>query len=303
VHSYAFAQYDAFTDIPFGGSQAAIITDAGEINFETRQQIAREIGLPATAFVNAVGRDWVEVQFLSTVMELPMCGHGTICLMTHLAETGTIRFDASRSSNVRLRLPGGTADVELGQADNGRVSVMLEIQPPEFAAAPGNRDLLAGVLGISVVDFHEHLPLEVARGDFVHLVVPLPDLETIRRITPDFQGIDDFSHDHGIETIVVFCSQTESSQCDLHVRDFCPAVGVPESAAAGTTNAALTGYLVRHGLIEPGTDGNFRVTAEQGHEINRPSIIRSIVEMRGNSIARLQVGGVATKIMDGQIYL
>ena len=51
--SVPFALYDAFSDKPFGGSQAAVISDAIEINGASRTRIAREIGMPATCFVIA----------------------------------------------------------------------------------------------------------------------------------------------------------------------------------------------------------------------------------------------------------
>ena len=47
-----FAMYDAFTDAPYSGSQAAIVSHASNISCESRAKIAREIGVPATAFVN-----------------------------------------------------------------------------------------------------------------------------------------------------------------------------------------------------------------------------------------------------------
>ena len=87
MDTFPFALYDAFSEIAFGGSPAAVITDAGSITRDQRQRIAREVGMPATAFVEGVGDNWVAVQFMSTVMELPMCGHGTLCLMTHLLES------------------------------------------------------------------------------------------------------------------------------------------------------------------------------------------------------------------------
>ena len=79
-----FALYDAFSEQPFGGSQAAIIAEARGIVAAQRPVIARELGMPATAFVDAIHGNSISVQFFSTVMELPMCGHGTVCLMTHL---------------------------------------------------------------------------------------------------------------------------------------------------------------------------------------------------------------------------
>ena len=95
------AAYDAFTATAFGGSQAAVLIDAASIDRPERQRIAREIGMPATAFVDAYGKDWIQVQFMSTVMELPMCGHGTQCLLTHMLESGLI----PAAGDVELRLP------------------------------------------------------------------------------------------------------------------------------------------------------------------------------------------------------
>ena len=109
-----------------------------------------------------------------------------------------------------------------------------------------------------------------------------------------------YCHSHNIETIAVFCSQTEAADADLHVRDFCPAVGVSESAAAGTTNAALSTYLLRHDLLP--RDEPLQVIAEQGIELGRPSRIESRIEFDNGHIARLQVGGIATRVFQGRIY-
>jgi trans-2,3-dihydro-3-hydroxyanthranilate isomerase len=302
MNQFSFAQYDAFTDSPFGGSQAAVVADAQGIDKPCRQQIAIELGLPATAFINGIGEDWVEVQFMSTVMELPMCGHGTICLVTYLFESNLLKMGDEASKIIQLKLPKGSATVEVSRRADDRFRVLLDIQPPQFKPAPNDNERLATILGIGVSDFSQDLPLESAHGDFIHLVVPLQSLNSVRRVEPDFDGIVQYCHDYGIETVVVFSQQVEIQGNSLHLRDFCPAVGVAESAAAGTTNAALTSYLIRHSMVQP-TDGVIHLTAEQGHEINRPSRIESTVLIEDGEIKRLQVGGVATKILQGQLFL
>jgi PhzF family phenazine biosynthesis protein len=301
MNSFPFALYDAFSATAFGGSQAAIITGATDINPVQRQCIAREIGMPATAFVDDFGEDWIKVQFISTVMELPMCGHGTICLLTHMLETELLKM-ARPGSEIELRLPKSVATVSLNKNDTGRYQVMLDITPPGFEPPPPHSGSLLKVLGLEVGALAAELPLETARGDFVHLVVPLTGLEAMHAIKPDFSGMIEFCHAYGIETIAVFCTEVENSYNTIHVRDFCPAVGVSESAAAGTTNAALTSYLVRHALVPTNKDV-ITVNAEQGLELGRPSSIQSIVTLSDNSILRLQVGGIATRVMDGQVYL
>ena len=107
MNHFPFALYDAFSENAFGGSQAAVISDAKSIHIGQRQQIAREIGMPATVFIDEIGCDWVMAQFMSTVMELPMCGHGTICLMTYLLDSEFIRLDNEETRTIELRLPTG----------------------------------------------------------------------------------------------------------------------------------------------------------------------------------------------------
>ena len=302
MRTFPFALYDAFSETVFGGSQAAVINNAKFIKTAERQRIAREIGMPATAFVDDYGEDWIKVQFMSTVMELPMCGHGTICLLTHLLEAGCIRLDQQPTRQVELRLPGSTAVVELSLRNENRYQVMLDIKPPRFEASPPHTGGLLKVLGLEAKTLADDLPLETARGDFIHLVVPLTGLEAMRAIEPDFSGMIEFCHAYGVETIAVFCREVENSANRIHVRDFCPAVGVSESAAAGTTNAALTSYLLRHELVPTDTD-IITVNAEQGLELGRPSSIQSRVTLIDHEIERLQVGGVATRVLDGQVYL
>jgi PhzF family phenazine biosynthesis protein len=301
MNSFPFALYDAFSDIAFGGSQAAIITHAADINPAQRQRIAREIGMPATAFVDDHGEDWIKVQFMSAVRELPMCGHGTICLLTHMLEMELLKINRP-GCEVELRLPKSTATVSLNQNDAGRYQVMLDISVPGFEPPPPHTGGLLKVLGLTADALSVELPLETARGDFIHLVVPLSGLDAIRAIKPNFSGMIEFCHAYGIETIAVFCTEVENALNTIHVRDFCPAVGVSESAAAGTTNAALTSYLVRHDLV-PANQEVITVYAEQGIELGRPSSIQSVVTLSAETILRLQVGGVATRVMDGQIYL
>jgi predicted PhzF superfamily epimerase YddE/YHI9 len=55
--------------------------------------------------------------------------------------------------------------------------------------------------------------------------------------------------------------------------------------------------------VRPNGDGRIVVRAEQGHEIKRPSRIHTLVSLERDAIVRLQVGGVATRIVDGLLHL
>jgi len=298
-----FALYDAFSDLAFGGSQAGLVSDAARLDADIRQRIASEIGAPATGFITAGSEGSVSARFHSTRMEYPMCGHGTICLMTQLVEQGILKWNGTDRIEAEIIMPTTTAAVEIYRRHDDRALVMLDVNPPVFRQDKLDFERLAGLLGLGIEDYRPELPLETVTGDFVHLVVPVRSLAAMRRIKPRFEGIIQFCLEHKLDTVAVFCTEVEQPGNTLHVRDFCPAVGVPESAAAGTTNAALTAYLIRHEIVKENSDGQVIIEAEQGHEIARPSSIRSVVSIDDGGIARLQVGGIATKVMDGQLYL
>ena len=300
----AFSLYDAFSESQFGGSQGAIVYDANNFSPELRLQIARELGFPATCFVESHSGNSATVRFQSTHREYPMCGHGTICLMSSLIDIEALDWDGTGTFAVELHLPSTTTTVEISRREDGRNLIMLNITPPAFSPDAQNEIELANLLGIEITDFRSDLPLEIATGDFTHLIVPINELEAIGQISPDFGGLTLYCNRHNIETIATFCTAIKNNT--IHVRDFCPAVGVAESAAAGTTNAALTAYLIRHKLVQVNGNSEIKVNAEQGIEINRPSSIHSVAHMKAQSeecaISRLQVGGIATKVMDGQLY-
>lgn len=298
-----FALYNAFSDATFSGSQGGIVLNAGRIDAADRLRIARELGFPATCFVSDYDDKSVTARFQSTEKEYPMCGHGTICLMTQMVELGVFEWNDSDHMEVKLRLPNTSAVVEIHRREDNRAIVMLDINPPTFRQDEVDAAELAGLLGIDATDLAQQLPLETAIADFVHLIVPVNGLAAMGRIAPDFGALSRYCKKNGFETVATFCTEVEQAESTIHVRDFCPAVGVAESAAAGTTNAGLTAYLIRHNVVTEDEKGQIVVQAEQGYEIKRPSSIRSIVSMKDGAILRLQVGGVATKVIDGHFYL
>ncbi len=301
--SIPFSLYDAFSEKAFGGSQAAIVSDASGIGSDTMHKIASELGFPATCFVTDCNSNSITARFRSTQKEYPMCGHATVCLMTQMIETGVLNWEGSERINVQLKVGSANSVVEIYKREDNRALVMLDIKKPKFEKDLPDTQILAALLGINRGDYDNSLPIERASGDFNHLVVPVSDLEAMRRITPDLSGLKQFCLENAIDTVATFCRETMQSDHDIHVRDFCPAVGVAESSAAGTTNAALASYLIRHKSYPDISAEQIVIQTEQGIELNRPSSVRSVITLKDEMINRLQVGGVATKILDGSLYL
>ncbi len=296
-----FALYHAFSAGPFGGAAAGIIGDAADLSDETMQGIAREIGAPATAFLRRVDADVVDVRFFSTQTEYGMCGHGTVGLMSHLRQSGQLS-NGCEDTSVRLRTAGGDAVVGIRDID-GQTLVMLSLTPSRFESATPDRDALTRALGIEPSQLDGTLPMEKAVGDFVHLQVPVRSLAAMAAMSPDFEAIAALSRDNGAHTVTVFTREVRHAHSTVHCRDFCPVVGTPESPGAGTTNGALTAYMVRHGLIALADGETTVVLSEQGYECGRPSQVRSEVVAVDGEIVQLAVGGFARKSMTGTFCL
>ena len=84
----------------------------------------------------------------------------------------------------------------------------------------------------------------------------------------------------------MFCPNTPDAAA--HCRNFAPLYAIPEEAATGTSNGALTYYLFRRGLIRAGADNRF----VQGEKMGKPSeILSRITEDKGG--VKVRVGGRA----------
>ena len=143
---YLFDLYSAFTDSAFGGSHAGIIYDGEGLTTETMQQIAREVRAPATCFVMSAKDREVGVRFFSTAQEYPMCGHGTLALMTGLVSRGYLDISRGSSDEVTLRTPASSATVTVDHQDDGRIEVMLNLEPAEFEPVSIDKKILRGSL-------------------------------------------------------------------------------------------------------------------------------------------------------------
>lgn len=301
MSEHRMALYDAFSDTAFGGSVAGIVADAGDLSAHQMQAIAREIGAPATGFITGFRGDTVDARFFSTITEYPMCGHGTLGLMTWLMDTGELHWSGNDRLVVNLRTSAGVAEVELHKREDGRPCVMLSLEPPRSEAVSVDLDELAALFAIAPGAISAQSPIEISASHFKHLMVPIDTLETMRAITPNFSAIADYSRQIGIDTVSVFTRETVHPENTVHCREFCPAVGTPESAGAGTTNRALACYLVHHRLVEGQSEQPLVVLAEQGYEMGRPSRIRSELTLEGQTVTSVRVGGVATRTLAGTL--
>ncbi len=176
--------------------------------------------------------------------------------------------------------------------------VMMQVALPSVQATGINIEDLAGALGLPVAEIARLTPPMTAEAGMTHLFIQLDNLETVQNLSPDFVKLSAVSKAAGVHTVACFTMQTSDPARTLHIRDFCPAVGADEVPASGTTNGALAGYLLRHGLVPVGKQ---IILAEQGAELGRPSLIRCEISSDGGVLTSVRVGGQAVASLSGVV--
>ena len=101
-----------------------------------------------------------------------------------------------------------------------------------------------------------------------------------------FAGMHRLSERYGVVGVHMFCPSTPDAAA--HCRNFAPLYAIPEEAATGTSNGALTYYLYRRGLTAAGAENRF----VQGEKMGKPSEILSRLTDGGDGV-KVQVGGRA----------
>ncbi|MEM7427952.1 MAG: PhzF family phenazine biosynthesis isomerase [Pseudomonadota bacterium] len=296
--SFPFSLYDCFSSAPFGGSQAAIIEVPRPLEPDLMQTIALETAMPVTVFLSSVSGRNVNARFFSAVMEQPMCGHGAVGLFTHLSSEGRL---TGGSGSFHLHMPNVATTVEVAEPARHQPLVMLDVKAPDFAPPGVDLDTVCALLGLDRGDLSNRLNPVRGKADFIHLILPLAGPGELASIAPEFDKLGRFCRAHGIDTVCAFCMDDQEGGTGLHVRDFCPAVGVAESSSAGTTNAVIAAYLYDRALRREGACGSVEIMARQGTETGRPSRLRTVLTLKDRRIVRVQIGGTASRLLTGHI--
>ncbi len=282
--------YDCFSNQQFGGNVGGIVLDAGALETDHMQRIAREINAAVTGFVTDQNGAEVTARFFMPRAEIAMCGHVVVGLFTHY-----YKQDQTITEYV-LKANSGDVNVRIEAVDRDLPNVMMQLSAPSAPSGEIDQKALSSALGLAQSAIGTRAPVGIADAGLKHICVHLADLSAVQGLTPDFQKLGDVCRASDVHTVACFSMEAEDAGNTLHIRDFCPALGVDEVPASGTTNAALTGYLLQHGFIPSQSQ---KVLAEQGSELGRPSLICSQIMVQNGEIEELWVGGQAVASIQG----
>jgi trans-2,3-dihydro-3-hydroxyanthranilate isomerase len=278
VRALRFVLCDVFTDRPLAGNQLAVFTDARELDAETMQALALELGFSETAFVLPPERGGhVRLRIFSPREELPFAGHPTLGAAFVLAAPLQLAV-------LGLETGAGLVEVALERDDAGRVVFGRMRQPvPAVRSVPDPEAVLAA-LGVP----RSALPVELYDNGATHIVVTLEDEDAVAALSPAIPAIARLGVT-GVNCVAGAGARWKS-------RMFW-ALG--EDAATGSAAGPLACHLARHGLVEWGSE----IVISQGAELGRPSTLYARAEGAGREIAAVEVGGQAVVVARGEFRL
>lgn len=295
--------FDSFTKERFTGNPAGVVTEADILTDREMQRIASEINAPTTGFCKKRQANEFDVRFFTPKQEIEMCGHVVIAISKALMDEKRVLHGNSSKIAIRYFTKAGLVPVDVSYDTEGSPYFMMDLKTPSFKEPDVTISELAKLLGIPSDLIEQELPLEMALGALRHLFIAVKGVNGVRELKPDFTALAELSETLGLDSINVFTLETVNKKFDVHSRDFCSGIGHDEEAASGTTNGALSCYLIKNRLIPLEKKEPLVIMAEQGFEMGRPSIIRSEILVHDERIEKVQVGGTAVLSLEGNVFM
>lgn len=274
----------AFVKDGSGGNPAGVVLDADALSAEQKQDIARRVGLPETAFVSRSSLASVKLEFFTPARQIAHCGHATIATFSLLRQLG--------------RLKGGEASKE---TIDGLRGILLEGDhafmtqtAPAVEALPSDADLapaaLARSLGLAeeVLERADDPPCLLSTGNRF-LLIDVGSPQALARVIPDQATIARISETLDLIGVYAY-ARTPGAVAQATTRMFAPRYGIAEEAGTGMAAGPLACRLWMQGHVR---DTEFEL--EQGRYMAQPSVSRLLVRLQlgAQGIESLAVGGAA----------
>jgi trans-2,3-dihydro-3-hydroxyanthranilate isomerase len=283
---------DVFTDTPFAGNPLAVVTDGDGLSTRRMLDIAREMNLSETVFVQkpTSAQALARLRIFTTQNELRLAGHPVIGTWFLLAQLGVVPAQAG-PVHVCQQTGAGILPIEISFRDGRPIRVTMLQKPAEFKSPHLSKPALARALGLKPGDLKSPLPIESVSTGIFNLMVPLTNRRELARISSDPRAL--LAAMRGADS-VAYCFVI-ASRGQVFSRGMLP-WSLYEDPATGSAAGSLAAYLVRHGKLRAGE----RLSIAQGLEMDRPSRIEAVVEeQRGKLVPR--VSGSAVVICEGHI--
>ncbi len=304
MRAYRYHRVDVFTDRPFGGNPLAVFPTAQGLERAVMQSLAREMNLSETTFVlpptqkGAVAR----VRIFTIDRELPLAGHPVVGTAYALAATGALELRPGRNA-VTFELGAGLLPVEIDVENDVVTSVFMTQQPPKFGPALVDARVLGRALSLppDQIDVGT-LPARVVDTGIPWLLIPVRDRRALQHVRADFQACSQLAQEVGTDLFHAFTQDSGDPGCAVRTRHVWWGTVTPgEDPVTGSASGCIAAYLVGEGVMLAAPEAEFAI--EQGEEVGRPGKVTARVRTSGGKVTRVQVGGSAVHVGNGEIWI
>lgn len=265
------------------GNPLCVFEDGSSLDGEAMQALARQFNLSETTFLLPSTKADVRVRIFTPDFEMPFAGHPT------LGSAHVLRMLRS-GDFVNLEMLAGNIPVRA--QDN---LWTLTANAPVHREIDLSRAKLAAALGLESVDLlwqqDAARPLWLNTGSD-QLIVPLRDVEAVRRTAPRADLLTDLKSAQGRQLAYVFASAADGKIVSRFL--FEAGGAFREDPATGSACANLGGWYLATGAALP-----LRREIWQGDQIHRPSTLRLSI----NATRQIQVAGEVCHLGRGELEL
>lgn len=209
---------DAFASQPFRGNPAAVCVLPRPVDAGWMQDVAGEMHLSETSFLNRREDGGWDLRWFTPVTEVNLCGHATMAAAHALWDSGRLRIDEP----ARFTTKGGLLTCTR-EPDGIRMD--FPVRPAEAVATPSG---LAQALGADV---------RWCGRTVDDLLIELPHAATLRALQPDLSALAQIP----VRGVIV-TAPSDVKDFDFVSRFFAPAAGVPEDPVTGSAHCSLAPY-------------------------------------------------------------
>jgi trans-2,3-dihydro-3-hydroxyanthranilate isomerase len=287
-----YVQFDVFTSLPLQGNPLAVFTDGRGLNDVEMQAIAREMNLSETTFIfprdaSTERKRGTRVRIFTVQEELPFAGHPT------LGTAFALRGD-SGAGQIKLDLNAGTIPVQF--TDNpGQPAFGEMTQADPVFGQTHDKQKIAEVTRIPFKDIHPELPVQTVSTGVPFTVLPIRNLEAIRRLQINQQLASEYLTASDGKFFFCVSREVVDPAARLHARML---FYNGEDPATGSASGCAAAWMVEHGVAEP----DEQVLIEQGVEMKRPSRIFVRASRRNDRVVNVRVGGNVVEVLRGELF-
>lgn len=250
---------DVFAEEKYSGNQLAVFLEAGELNAEQMQKIAREINFAESTFITNIQpeNNSATIRIFTAEHEMQFAGHPVIgtswVLMNKILQ--------SQPGNLKLNVPIGEIPVQqLGD------TVWLQAAQPQFLDVFSKEDMMS-FSNLTEEDFADKFPIQEVTTGSAFVMVPLKSKKALEYLTLELIKTKEWllancrtAH----RALYFYCfDEGKIFSRMLYVENN----QITEDAATGSASTCLQAFLLKYQSPE------IKTVNHQGDFINRPSRI------------------------------